>query len=58
MVVSLLATQVKLSDEYDWVKLERVLKYLKWTKYMKLTLSVYYLALVNWCIDASKNTHE
>ena len=38
--VAFLTTRVKKPDEDDWGKLRRVLKYLKGTKHMKLTLSV------------------
>ena len=39
MAVSFLTTRVKASDEDDWGKLVRVLKYINGTWYMKLILS-------------------
>jgi hypothetical protein len=45
-------------DEDDWGKLKRVLKYLKGTRYMKLTLSVGNLEVIKWWVDASYNVHE
>ncbi len=56
--VAFLTTRVKKPDEDDWGKLKRVLKYLKGTKYMKLTLSVSDLNNIRWWVDASYNTHE
>jgi hypothetical protein len=53
-----LTTRVKKPDEDDWGKLKRVLKYLKGTKYIKLTLSVSDLNNIRWWVDASYNTHE
>ena len=40
MMVLLLTTRSKRTDEYDWGNLKRVLKYLKGNKKMKLTLIV------------------
>jgi hypothetical protein len=56
--VAFLTTRVKKPDEDDWGKLKRVLKYLKGTKYMKLTLNVSDLNNICWWVDASYNTHE
>jgi hypothetical protein len=55
--VSYLTTRVKKPDEDDWGKLKRVLKYLKGTLYMKLTLEVDSLSILKWWIDASHNIH-
>ena len=46
--VAFLTTRVKKPDEDDWGKLRRLLKYLKGTKYMKLTLQVDDLSMVKW----------
>ena len=54
-VVSFLTTRDKLLDEDGQGKLKRVLKYLKGTKYMKLTLRVDYLSVVRWFVYASSN---
>ena len=55
--VSFLTTRVQKPDEDDWGKLKRVLKYLKGTMYMKLTLEVDNLSILKWWIDASHNVH-
>jgi hypothetical protein len=57
-VVAFLTTRVKRPDEDDWGKLKRLLKYLKGTKHMKLTLSVDTLSVIRWWVDASYNVHE
>jgi hypothetical protein len=49
---------VKKPDEDDWGKLKRLLRYLKGTKHMKLTLCVDNLGLIQWWVDASYNVHE
>jgi hypothetical protein len=41
--VAFLTTRVKHPDEDDWGKLKRALKYLKGTRYLKLTLSAVFL---------------
>jgi hypothetical protein len=56
--VSFLTTRVKRPDEDDWGKLKRVLKYLKGTRHMKLTLSVDDVSIIRWWVDASYNVHE
>ena len=42
----------------DWRKLNQVLKYLKGTKHMKLTLSVEDMSVIHWWVDASYNVHK
>jgi hypothetical protein len=56
-VVAFLTTRVKRPDEDDWGKLKRVLKYLKGTRFMRLTLSVDSLDVIRWYVDASYNVH-
>lgn len=56
--VAFLTTRVRKPDEDDWGKLKRVLQYLKGTKYMKLTISVNSLTILNWWVDASYSIHE
>ena len=56
--VAFLTTRVKKPDEDDLGKLKRVLKYQKGTKYLKLTLSVPSLLIVQWWVDASYNVHD
>ncbi len=55
--MAFLTTRVKNPDENNWGKLNRVLKYLNGTKYLKLKLSVDNLAMLKWCIDGSHNIH-
>ena len=55
--VAFLTTRVKGPDEDDWGKLKRVLRYLKGTKHMKLTLSIDNMNVIKWWIDASDRTH-
>ena len=55
--VSFLTKRVKQPDEDDWGKLKRVLKYLKGTLYMKLTLSVDNLSTIRWYVDAAYGVH-
>jgi len=55
--VAFLATRVKSPDEDDRGKLKRVLKYLNGTKYLKLRLTVDYMAVLKWYVDGSHNVH-
>ncbi len=56
--VSFLTTRVKAPDEDDWGKLERVLKYLNGTKYMKLILGTEMKLNIHWYIDGLHQVHE
>eukprot|EP00804_Cyclotella_cryptica_P006122 CCRYP_010732-RA/>CCRYP_010732-RA protein AED:0.20 eAED:0.22 QI:0/0/0/1/1/1/2/0/901 len=56
--VAFLTTRVNIPDEDDWGKLKRVLKYLKGTKHMSLTLSVEDMSVIRWWVDASYNAHH
>jgi hypothetical protein len=56
MVMAFLTTRVKSSDDDNWGKLKRVLKYLNGTKYLKLRLTVDNLAVLKWYVDGSHNT--
>ncbi len=58
MAVAFLTTRVKKPDVDDWGKLCRVLKYLKGTKYMKLTLTIDDISMIRWWADASDCTHH
>ncbi len=55
--LSFLTKRVREPDEHDWGKLKRVLKYLKGTMYMKLTLSVDSMTTIRWYVDASYGAH-
>ena len=50
-------TRVKKPDVDGWRKLQRVLKYLKDTKYMKLILSIDNMSKILWWVDTSDQTH-
>jgi hypothetical protein len=49
---------VKKPDEDNWGKLKRVLKYLKGTLFIKLTLSASNLVNIRWWVDVSYNVHD
>ena len=44
-------------EKHDWNKLRRLLKYLKGTMYMNLTLSVDNMNTIHWYVDASYGAH-
>ena len=52
-----MTTRVKSPDEDDWVKLNRVLEFLKGNKYMNLTLYVYTISIIKWWVGASNRTY-
>ena len=56
--VAFLTTRVKSPDEDDWGKLKRVMRYLKGTRGLKLTLTVDDLSIIKWWVDASYASHE
>ncbi len=56
--VAFLTTRVKEPDEDDWLKLQRVLKYLHGTIYLSLTLDASMMNLVRWWVDASFVVHH
>jgi hypothetical protein len=56
--VAFLTTRVKNPDEDDWGKVKRVLKYLKGTQGLGLTLSLDNVGLIRWYVDASFATHD
>ena len=56
--MAFLTTRVKKPDEDDWGKLRRCLSYLEGTRYMKLTLEVNDLRVIEWWVDASYTTHD
>ena len=56
--VAFLTTRVTEPDEDNWGKLKRVLRYLKGTKTMKLTLSAVNLSVVKWWVDSSHAVHD
>ena len=55
--VAFLCTRVKASDEDDYKKLTRVMRYLRSTTTMPLTLEADNLHIVKWWVDASYAVH-
>jgi hypothetical protein len=58
VAVDFLTTRVKKPHEDDWGELRRVLKYLKGTKYIKLTLSIDDMSKIIWWVDPYDSTHK
>ena len=56
--VAFLTTRVKKPDEDDWGKLKRVLRYLRCTRFLKLTLFAESLTNIVWYVDASHQLHD
>ena len=55
--VAFLMTRVKLPDKDEWGKLKRVVRYLNWTRYLKLSISVNDLGILKWYVDGAHNVH-
>jgi hypothetical protein len=55
--VAFITMRVKSPDEDDWMKLKRLLKYIRGTIYMPLILKADSLNIVKWWSDASYATH-
>jgi hypothetical protein len=55
--MAFLATRVASPDEDDWIKLKRLLKYLRGTTHMPLILKDGSLSIVKWWIDTSCAAH-
>ncbi len=58
MAIAFLTIRVEKPDIDDWGELRRVLKYLRGTKYMKLTLTIDDLSMIRWWVDASDRAHH
>ena len=56
--VAFLTTRVKKPDDDDWGKLKRVLRYLRSTRFLKLTLFAESLTNIVWYVDASHQLHD
>jgi hypothetical protein len=56
--VAFLTTRVKLLDEDNWSKLKQVLKYLRSTRCLPLSLYVESLNNIKWYVDAFYQTHD
>ena len=55
--VAFLCTRVQMSDEDDWKKLERMIRYLRNTSELYLTLEGDEARILNWWVDGSYATH-
>ena len=58
VAVAFLTTRVRKPDEDDWKKLIRLVKYIKSTVEMKLTLSSNNTNIVKWWVDGSYAVHK
>jgi hypothetical protein len=56
--ISFLCTRVRQPDEDDYKKLARVIKYLRRTKSLKLTMEAAYLDQSHWFIDGAFAVHD
>ena len=56
--VAFLTTHAKAPDEDEWGKLRRVLKYLKGTRRLVLTLEADDLTIIKWWLDAYFQAHD
>ena len=56
--MSFLCTRVKSPDNDDYKKLHRVIKYLRKTKFLRLTMEADRLDQNEWFIDAAFTVHE
>jgi hypothetical protein len=56
--VAFLTTRVRTPDEDDWLKLKRLLKYIRSTVYLPLILKAESLNVIKWWVDASFATHD
>jgi len=56
-VIAVLATRIKDTNEGDWAKLVRLMKYLKGTKELCLTLKASENMTIKWYVDASFGVH-
>jgi hypothetical protein len=56
-IIAVLYTRVKGPNEANWAKLVRLMKYLKGTRELKLTLSADNLHCIKWYVDAGFAVH-
>jgi hypothetical protein len=56
--VAFLTTRVRTPDEDDWLKLKRLLMYIRSTIYMPPILRAYSLNVIKWWVDAYFFTHD
>ena len=58
VAIAFLSTRTSKSDEYDWRKLRRLMRYLHSTLDLVLTLKVEDMTVIKWWVDASYVVHE
>jgi hypothetical protein len=56
--VAFLTTRVRTPDEDDWLKLKRLLRYIRITIYMPLIFRADSLNVIKWWVDALFSTHD
>jgi hypothetical protein len=56
--VAFLTTRVRNPDEDNWLKLKRLLKYIRSTIHLPLILTAHSLNVIKWWVDASFTTHD
>jgi hypothetical protein len=56
--VAFLTTRVRNPDKDDWLKLKRLLKYIRCTIHLPLILKAESLNVIKWWVDASFTTHD
>jgi hypothetical protein len=56
--VAFLTTRVREPDEDDWLKLKRLMRYIRGTIHMPLILRAESLNVIKWWVDASFATHD
>jgi hypothetical protein len=57
-VVAFLTTRVQEHDKYNWLKLKRLLRYIRGIIHMPLILKVESLNMIKWWVDTSLVTHD
>ena len=56
--IAFLCTRVKHPDQDDYKKLTRVIKYLRRTKFLRLTMEAGHLDQIHWFIDGAFAVHD
>jgi len=57
LTVAVLSTRVKSPTNQDWLRLERLIKYLNGTRTFHLTLGIDDVKVIEWYVDASYGVH-
>jgi len=58
LTVAVLPTRVKAPTNQDWLRLERLMKYLNGTRTFHLTVGIDDIKVIKWYVDASYGVHE